>query len=228
MPDPIYATNDGRAIHYSTSNWVDARSAGTANTSTISNQEISSIQVGHITAGRGEQWSISRLFLTFNTTSICVSPVSAKLNIRGLANGDLDVIALKSDYSPDGATLDIYDYGAITNAETPLTNTNGSGAGTLAGTSVVEYSDELTTWSTSGFNEIVLNADALSDIVSLDTFKVCVIDYDYDYLDIELGNGNTLRNGSYFSSKGGTSHDPYLSYVAEVSADNATFFGANF
>ena len=227
MPDPIYATNDGRAIHYSTSNWVDARSSGTANTSTITNQEVSSIEVAHITAGRGEQWSISRLFLTFDTTSISVSPVSAKLNIRGLTNGDLDVIALKSDYSPDGATLDIYDYGAITNAETPLTNTNGSGAGTLAGTSVVEYSDELTTWSTLGFNEIVLNADALSDIVSLDAFKVCVIDYDYDYLDIELGNGNTLRIGSYFSSKGGTSLDPYLSYVAAV-ADNAVFFGANF
>ena len=227
MPDPIYATNDGRAIHFSASGWVDARRSATANTATISNQEVSSIEVAHITAGRGEQWSISRLFLTFDTTSISVSPESAKLNIRGYYNGNLDVIALKSDYSPDGATLDIYDYGAITNAETPLTNSDGAGAGTLAGTSVVEYSDELTTWSTSGFNEIVLNADALSDIVSLDTFKVCVIDYDYDYLDIELGNGNTLRNGSYFSSKGGTTYDPYIDYTL-AAVDNAVFFGCNF
>ena len=198
MPDPIYATNDGRAIHFSASGWVDARRSATANTATISNQEVSSIEVAHITAGRGEQWSISRLFLTFDTTSISVSPESAKLNIRGLAN-----------------------------AETPLTNSDGAGAGTLAGTSVVEYSDELTTWSTSGFNEIVLNADALSDIVSLDTFKVCVIDYDYDYLDIELGIGNTLRNGSYFSSKGGTTYDPYIDYTL-AAVDNAVFFGCNF
>jgi len=227
MPDPIYATNDGRVIHFSSSDWVDARSGSPGNTADGTNQNSTSIEVSHVTGGRGESWGISRLFLTFDTTSISVSPESAKLNIRGYYNGNLDVIALKSDYSPDSATLDINDYLAITNAETPLTNSDGAGAGTLAGTSVVEYSDELTTWSTSGFNEIVLNADALSDIVSLDTFKVCVIDYDYDYLDIELGNGNTLRNGSYFSSKGGTLFDPYLSYVAAV-VDNATFFGANF
>ena len=122
------------------------------------------------------------------------------------------------------------DYDSIANAETPLGNSDGSGAGTFASTSVVEYSSELSSWSTSGYNDITLNSDALSDMASLDTFKVAVINYDYDYLDIEPATNTNERNGMYISYQSGTDKDPYIDYTAGTTTvtHNANFFGSNF
>ena len=113
------------------------------------------------------------------------------------------------------------------NCSTELGNSDGSGAGTLAGVSGLTYSSEVPTWSTSGYNEIALNATALSDIASLDTFKVCMMQYDNDYLDIAATS--MVRTGNYWAAQSGTSKDPYLDYTAAVTAtDNSVFFGCNF
>ena len=64
-------------------------------------------------------------------------------------------------------------------------------------------------------------------IASLDTFKVCMMQYDNDYLDIAATS--MVRTGNYWADQSGTSKDPYLDYTAAVTAtDNSVFFGCNF
>ena len=220
MPN-IEATNDGSAWHYGLgTSWDDARGNTPANgVSTLpSGTAIQSTKA----AGRGgSSWIVSRDFMTFDTSSVSVTPSSATLKVYGISNNSGDVIVLKSDYS---STLATSDFDNITNAATPLGLTNGSGAGTFASTSVVEYSSEITTWNVSAYNDISLNSDALSDMVSLDDFKVCLINYDYDYLDIEP-DGYFINGVSHNF----TDQKPYIDYTAGVAAtDSATFFGSNF
>ena len=138
MPD-IYATNDGRAIHYSTSSWADARGNQPANS--VSDLSLNSTIQVQKSAGRGgTTYGVSRAFFTFDTSSITSTPDSAVLKIYGYSTNGADVIAVKSDYSSSLATSD---FDNIVNAATPLGSSDGSGAGTFAGTSVVEYSSEL-------------------------------------------------------------------------------------
>ena len=222
MPN-IEATNDGRVLHSGLgTSWDDARGNTPGNTvSTV--KQGSSISSAKSSGRGGTAWYVSRGFMTFDTSSVSVTPSSATLKVYGFDRNDGDVIALKSDYS---STLATSDFDNITNAATPLGSTNGSGAGTFASTSVVEYSSEITTWNLEAYNDISLNSDALSDMVSLDDFKVCLINYDLDFLDIEPSG--FVYNGFYTSSESGK--EPYIDYTAGTAAvaDNATFFGANF
>ena len=150
---------------------------------------------------------------------------SATLKLYGYSGGDLDVILLKSSQSGSVGTGD---FNEITNGSTPLGNSDGDGAGTFAGTSVVEYSSEITSWSTSAYNEIALNSDALSDMVSGSTFNCVLVGYDYDYLDQDLSE-SSYRAGFRQDAYSGTSSDPYIDYtVATVVEDDAIFFGTNF
>jgi hypothetical protein len=50
---------------------------------------------------------------------------------------------------------------------------------------VTKYSSEVETWSTSGFNDITLNSDALSDMASEDNFKLCLIQAENDLANVD-------------------------------------------
>ena len=239
----IYATNDGVVQLVNNTSWASCRSASAGKSSTFSNDDtVTSLSYIHRvqrSSGRGAaSCLLSRTFFTFDTSGISVAPSSATLRIYGVTIGQSDVIALKSDYMfHDGQETNFPatpDYSSITNGETPLGNSDGSGAGTFASTSVVEYSSEYSSWKSDvgdNENEITLNSDALSDMASLDTFKVAVINYDYDYLDIEPSSGEFfIRNGMYISYNAGTSLDPHIDYTAGTTTvtHNANFFGSNF
>ena len=233
MPN-IYATNDGTAqSSANTTGWASCRNEdGTGGTSTFSddggtvNYQTWATRVGRFSGRGAPSWILKRAFFTFDTSGISEAPSSATLKIYGFAQTSGDVIALKSDYSSgDGSEA----FNDIVNGATPLGNSDGSGTGTFASTSVVEYSSEVSTWSTGAYNDITLNSDALSDMASLDTFKVALMDYDYDYLDIEPSSGSQVGVGMYISRYSGTSRDPYIDYTAATAVTyNATFFGTNF
>ena len=92
-----------------------------------------------------------------------------------------------------------------TDAVTALGNSDGSGAGTLAGESTA-YSSEVATWSSSGLNQIALNSDALADITADSNLQVIMMGYDYDYLDIAPSSPATLGLGNWWDESGaGTS-----------------------
>ena len=97
--------------------------------------------------------------------------------------------------------------------------------GNYSGTATA-YAAEVGSWDDSAYNSMTLNATALSDMVSLDTFKICCIESRNDLID-STPSGSSALLGMVFSEASGTSSDPYIDY-SFLSADNATFFGANF
>ena len=58
-------------------------------------------------------------------------------------------------------------------------NSDGAGTGTLA-SCATNYSSEITSWSTSGYNDITLNSTALSVMARISDFKIVLLQYDYD------------------------------------------------
>ena len=222
MPAIYSSTNDG-FIQKGLGSWASQRSSASGiadNNNTINKQAVQSFYSGRGGGTYGIYWA----FFEFDTSGISEAPDSATLKIYGYSSSTADVIAVRSEHS---ATLANGDFDALYGASTELGNSDGSGGGTLAGVSGLTYSSELTSWSTSGYNDIVLNATALSDMASLDTFKVCLMEHDHDYLDVEEAVIRAV--GFFWADYTSTSRDPYIDYTAATAAtDNAIFFGTNF
>ena len=216
MPNIYSGTNDGYVHTASTSSWAFARDATTGTADSNDSQLQYAVRARKVASGRGTQWVVSRTFFEFDTSGISDAPSSANLQIFGRAAGNTaDLFVVKSTQS---TTLANTDFDAIT----------GWVAGADNSSNVTKYSSEITSWTTSGYNTIALNSTALSDIVSLSTFKVCLIEADYDLPNTEPSTGTDVYSGTFFSDNSGTSNDPYLDYTVAVAADNSTFFGANF
>ena len=217
-----YPDTDGIVYKYATDTWTNIRNASSGNLNTTSTAGITN---SHTTGRGGNTYQIGRYFLSFDTSDIEDTLASATLNIYGASGSTLDVIVLLGSQL-DGGSVASTDFEKIDNASTPLGNSDGSGAGTFAGTSVVELSSEVTTWTTSGYNTITLNSDALQNLVDEDIVLFVLVGYDYDYLDIAPSSLNQ-KIGFYQDFYAGTSRDPYIEY-SFLSADNSVFFGCNF
>ena len=223
----IYAhTQDGYVTRFNQSSWSDARanSSGTGG---------SSIQTGHFAGisayraaarGGGYAYSIYRSFMFFDTSGISSNVDSATLKIRGFNQGGGDLIALKS--TSDISVLGTPDFEAIVGWDS--SGTDGSGGGDME-SSVTKYSNEITTWSTSGYNDITLNAQALADMRDDNAVYIALVNFDYDLKDVAPTGFSSHRNGLYYANYTGTSRDPYIDYeVASAVTDNSVFFGTNF
>ena len=180
-------------------------------------KSIMSIRASRVPArGGGYVYTIWRSFLTFNTASIGDAPEEAALRIYGFSASDADIFVVKSTHALEFGNED---FDSIT----------GWSSGDNEG-NVTKYSNEITSWSTGAYNTITLNPDALSDMASLNEFKVCLIESVHDLRDVTPSTNDYNWSGMYYSDQSGTSNDPYIDYVAGTAAvtDNATFFGANF
>ena len=202
---------DGDITVANTTNWATSRDAtsGTADHNDTNNQYA--VRARKVASGRGTQWRVTRAFFAFDTSAITAAPVSGTLNIVGYSSGTADIRVVKSI---QGNTLANADFNAIVGWTTGDNSSN------------VRYYDtvETTTWSTSAYNSIILSQTALSDIASLDTFKLCLLEADYDLTDTEPGTGVDIYNGCYFADDTSGSRDPYI----EIHPDDAVFFGTNF
>ena len=114
----------------------------------------------------GRSKRFKRAFLHFDTSGITGTLSAAHIDITGggLSANPNDTIMVKSTaFGGDGGTaLATSDHFSSLDYSTA-------------------YSNELTTWSTSGNNEFVLTASALADIKNNDNFTVAIIDNDNDY-----------------------------------------------
>jgi hypothetical protein len=202
--------------------WATARSdtSGFSMVSNATRYEFAPLVV--LTTRRGTGYGLRRSFFYFDTSGISDAPSAATLKIYGYSQNSADVIAVRGTQS---ATLGTGDLDAIHNSSTELSSSNGSGAGTLASVSGLTYSGEISTWSTSGYNDIALNATARLDMASLDDFKVCLMEYDHDYLDV--APTAQIQVGLYYADAAGE-NSPYIDYTVAAVTHNATFFGANF
>jgi hypothetical protein len=228
MPN-IYSTGgDGWAMTGAESSWVNARRSAGVSSDNNNSRDSMAVLVEYLAGkGGGLQVVMRRAFMSFNTSGISVAPSEATLKVRGYANQTADVIVVKSTAA---TTVVAGSFDDIPNTATPFGATDGSGAGTLAGVSGLTYSAEIATWSVSGYVDIELNSTALDDMASLDTFKICIMEYDSDYLDITPSLNSFVKIGFYWAENTGTSLDPYIDYTAGVAsvAHNAPFFGTNF
>ena len=218
--------NDGYVARQNVPSWSNARanSSGTSafSTGTSFFQGISAF----VAAGRGggSVYTIYRSFMYFDTSGISTNVDSATLKVRGTGQTGGDLIALKS--TSNISALGTADYEEIEGWDS--SGTDGSGGGDME-SSVTKYSNEITTWSATGYNDIALNAQALADMRDDSTLYIALINFDYDLKDVEPTDA-TGRNGLYYQNYTGTSRDPYVDYTlaAVTAADNAVFFGTNF
>jgi hypothetical protein len=224
----VYADNkDARIISYH-NQWFRARDAISGSTQSIPGHgESSSPYIcGYSPHNKTipefntfANYHLIRSFYYFDFSSVTKPVGTATLSIYGLTNGGLDCRIIKSTaFGGDGqSALATSDWTAI-----PGYNAGG----TLSG-NVTEYSSEITSWNTSGYNNFVLNDAARSVInAGLKTggnraFIVCLIDSDLDYPYNSTAMGGSIggiipnppHNGGYFSEEGGTSRDPKIDYT---------------
>ena len=224
----VYAnTQDGYAARHNQSSWANARanSSGTAGSS-AGTAHFAGISAYRSSArGGGVAYHIYRSFMYFDTSGISSNVDSATLKIRGAGFATGDVIALKA--TADIGSLSASDFEAIEGWDS--SGTDGSGGGDME-SSVTKYSNEITSWSTSAYNDIALNAQALADMRDDNIIYIALINFDYDLKDVTPTDA-TGRNGLYYANYTGTSLDPYIDYdlaAVVTTADNAIFFGTNF
>ena len=149
--------------------FAGARDATSGTAVAASSRYAEAVKFVSIAGFRANTYSINRYFIEFDTSGITVAPADATLSIYGFSNSLADIFAVKATFS-DG-TIANGDFDAI----------DGWTAGADNSSNVTKYSSEVTTWSTTGFNDITLNSDALSDIGSSGTrFKICLIQADHD------------------------------------------------
>ena len=139
--------------------------------------------------------SAGRLFLAFNTSFLPNNIIGAKLWIHGRGNNNpgCQTIVVKAN-KPD-----------IT---TPIATTDYRAAivGFVTGSSmagnVTDYSGVKTTWLTTGYNDILLNAAARADIGNPNStvFQVAVLNYQNDYLNVAPGTTGERFNSYVYGT----------------------------
>ena len=219
MATTIYPDYDGVVYRYVTDTWANVRGASSG--SSLNTSATFSMTNSHTSGRGGNTYNIGRYFLEFNTRTINKTLSSATLSIYGYSTNALDVILMKSSQS---GSVGIGDFNEIDGAALDLGISDGAGTGTLVGGNGVFYSNEVTTWSTSGYNEFTLTKEAKADIIANDTFNCVMIGFDYDGRDI-APSGATYQTGFRQDSYAGTSSDPKLVVTEQ---ENSVFFGSNF
>ena len=217
MPTLTAASNDGyvRSSASGRSFWADARDAttGTAASST-SLRSANGSNIRRV----GNAVNVWRSFYYFDCSGISATVASATLKIYGYNTSTADVIIVKASApNTDGSTaLTTADFDAIP----------GFSAGASMSGNVTDYSSEVTTWSTSGYNDITLNAQALLDLENNSAFQICVVEYDHDYSNISPAVIN-VSAGQYYQDYSGTGTDPIIDYTlgGAVASVNGTAIG---
>ena len=229
MPTIYAHTNDGY-VNKGDSDWATARDATTGGgvNSAISASSTAISSSRSAARGGGYNYTVSRVFMYFDTSGISSNVASATLNVRGYIQGGGDVVVVKA--TSDISSLATADFDAIDGWNPAGGRADGSGAGDNID-NVTVYSTgvngQVTSWSTSGYEEISLTALALADLRDDDTVYIYILNYDYDILDIAPTGTN--QNGLYFVNYTGTSRDPYIDYtLTPTTTDNSVFFGCNF
>ena len=148
----------------------------------------------------------------FDTSGISDTPAAATFNITHItADPTQNIIAIEST-ATDPITSHSF---------SEFTGYESGWDGDAGDTELVPYSAMVGTASMGGVEEkteIPLIAAGLAAIASNDTTKICLMEYDMDFKDVDPGNGNdiSLTMGVYYSDNDGTDKDPYLEITAEA------------
>ena len=209
MPEITAETTDGWQASGLQGTWDAAHDAiGFGNPDTNDSADNDSTHVQWVSAR--SRWSISRAFFDWDTSGITSTVSSATLKLHAFSNIASDIIVVKSGHDPSTATDDWF--------STWLTDQSITLSGWGSG-DVTAYSGEIDVTATNAYTEITLNSDALSDLVSLSSFKIAVIDYDYDYSDTSVGTSVYKTGWNYADSTASHRH-PIIDYTLAVGYGN--------
>tara|TARA_Y100000592_G_scaffold29786_2_gene47508 strand:+ start:361 stop:1125 length:765 start_codon:yes stop_codon:yes gene_type:complete len=208
MPtEDLYVSRDARLGFFNATSWSSARDATSA--STISNTlDRSTSAVG--TNKASSKYHVMRSFFAFDTSGITTTVNSATLRLYGYGSGtNADIILVKLSSGATGSPSANFvngDFDAI----------QGFSSGQSMDGNVTVYSSELSSWSSSGYNSITLNAAALSDIKNNNSFNFAIVEYDTDFLN---SSPTTFRRiGMHYVDFTSTSRDPFLRMDVEAAA----------
>ena len=205
MPDIFANTNDGFQASGLLAGWDNAHdTAGAGSPSTT--QTTYNFAVGTIFSAPRSAYFIRRAFFEFDTSGISVAPSSATFQIfvPSTSYDNSSLIVVKSGHDPSDATEDWFG--------TWLTGLGGTLSGwSKSDSQVVAYSSNVAAGMGIGYVDLTLNSDALSDMASLSSFKVVLMNYSNDYLD--SSSSHEGFTGLLFADTGGTSKDPKINYV---------------
>ena len=206
MPD-IFATVDGYLAMFNQSSWANARD-GTSATATglATTSNAQAVRVSRAAArGGGAAYNVYRSFFEFDTSGVSVTPTDATLKIYGFFGSSADFFVVKADTATDGAIV-AADFDAIV----------GWSSGADNSSNVTKYSSEVTSWSNSGYNDITLNAAALTSMVDDDVLKICCIESTKDLPNVELTSNFNAQSGMYYTEFTDTTRDPKIDFTEGV------------
>ena len=197
MPDIFANTSDGDIFTSNIAGWANARGATTGTLGGSSDATGDNGVAVYGFAGRGAtQFRIHRSFFFFDTSGITgtVSEATLKINFQNQRQNDANAIAVKSDaFGGDGSSALAAD---------DFNNLDFSTA----------YSGEIDTSNLSTYTNITLNSTALTDMQNNDELIIAIINYDYDYSNVEPSAGNNQVSIT-FADQSGTSTDPRITYT---------------
>ena len=207
--NPTSADTDGWVKKSSTTNWAGSRDATDGDGR--GNSLIGSTNAVYVDKGTNrdgdDEWHVYRSYLAFDTSMVSASfnLYDAKLALSNDSgshpNGDVIVVkSNKPDLSTDIAHADFDDL-------------PGFSAGNTMDGNVTDYSSVFPSGSyPTGDNvsfTIDLNASAFADIKSGDVLKLAVVNYNYDYKNVDP-NTVAEANGMSYTDNTSTGRRPVL------------------
>jgi hypothetical protein len=200
MPD-LAPNVDATIIRFNQSSWANART-GTSGTGIFSTStRVTNAIRASRSSGGGTAFHVYRTFFEFDTSGISATPQDATLKIYGFATNVADFFVVKADTATDGALVTA-DFDAIVGWNNSADNSSN----------VTKYSSEVTTWSTSGYNDITLNSTALADMRDNGVVKFCLIESTKDLTN--TAPTSEISTGMYFQEDTSGTKDPILRYTA--------------
>jgi len=167
----------------------------------------------------GTNYNIYRTFFAFDVSGISSAPGSATFKFKTISYSNGDVIAVKATKPDTSSNIANADFNELAGWTAGFNNTN-----------LTAYSAKISGAGTgTAVHTITLNSTALSDMASLSTLAICLMNYDHDYLDSAPGSslGVNQRFGMYFADSTGTSNDPYIEYTVGFSHEISGVSGGN-
>jgi len=193
--------------------WLACRNSSTGSYVDQNNAfDPAAIQVKKWSSAGNGRYNIIRSYFACDTIGglfgECVT--SATLKIYGKTYGTADVIVVKAD-SEHPSNLTTASFNAISGW-----NSNFSPSDLTA------YSSEVTTWDTSDYNEITLNAAARRALeVSGSYFEFCIMEHDHDYLGttpFPSDSTNQVQNGLFWYHSAGAFSSKWPVLVCETTS----------
>ena len=179
--------------------WEEVRDSTNASVVSVNGNTSGAIGADEVTSKLGTSWSCRRYFMAFDTSSVTSTPASATLYVYGQTNNTSDLIAVKSTAPTTSTNLATTDYSNIV-GYTP-------GAFLPMEGYVTEYSDPISSgWNLAGYNAIPLTAAALSDMNSLSTLQLALVNYTFDYQFLGWFGGSYLTGVN-------VTNQPYIEYT---------------